>query len=144
MKLKFKIQPYQTAAVESVVDCFVGQPNIAGVSYRMDPGKNSKLPDMDSAFKNAEIVLSRKELLEKGYAARTINVSVSVVNSFLNWLGHREFQLTDRLELEESEPSDITRAEYLRLLRAARASSIAVSRPGAAPSIPSAAELDGV
>lgn len=30
------------------------------------------------------------------------------------------------------------------LLRAARASSIAVSRPGAAPSIPSAAELDGV
>lgn len=40
----------------------------------------------------------RKELLEKGYAARTINVSVSVVNSFLNWLGHREFQLTDRLE----------------------------------------------
>ena len=62
----------------------------------------------------------RKELLEKGYAARTINVSVSVVNSFLNWLGHREFQLTDRLELEESEPSDITRAEYLRLLRAAR------------------------
>ena len=32
----------------------------------------------------------------------------------------REFQLTDRLELEESEPSDITRAEYLRLLRAAR------------------------
>ena len=36
----------------------------------------------------------RKELLEKGYAARTINVSVSVVNSFLNWLGHREFQRT--------------------------------------------------
>lgn len=64
MKLKFKIQPYQTAAVESVVDCFVGQPNIAGVSYRMDPGKNSKLPDMDSAFKNAEIALSRRELLE--------------------------------------------------------------------------------
>ena len=30
------------------------------------------------------------------------------------------------------------------LLRAARAASIAVSRPGAAPSIPSAAELDGV
>ena len=29
------------------------------------------------------------------------------------------------------------------LLRAARAASIAVSRPGAAPSIPSAAELDG-
>ena len=26
MKLKFKVQPYQTQAVDSVVDCFAGQP----------------------------------------------------------------------------------------------------------------------
>ena len=42
MKLKFKIQPYQTAAVESVVDCFAGQPRLSGMSYRMDPGTNPK------------------------------------------------------------------------------------------------------
>ena len=63
MKLKFKIQPYQTAAVESVVDCFAGQPNLSGVSYRMDPGKDLKLPDTDLGFKNAGLTLSRKELL---------------------------------------------------------------------------------
>jgi type III restriction enzyme len=30
MKLKFKVQAYQTIAVESVVDCFTGQPLVAG------------------------------------------------------------------------------------------------------------------
>ena len=36
MKLKFKIQPFQTSAVESVVDCFAGQVNTAGIVYRID------------------------------------------------------------------------------------------------------------
>ena len=31
MKLKFKVQPYQTAAVEAVRDCFKGQPPAAPV-----------------------------------------------------------------------------------------------------------------
>ncbi|MCT7653702.1 hypothetical protein MBH78_00540 [Oceanimonas sp. NS1] len=38
MKLKFKVQPYQTQAVDSVVDCFVGQPLSSNVNYRIDPG----------------------------------------------------------------------------------------------------------
>ena len=39
MKLKFKIQQYQTDAVQSVVDVFKGQPNQANLSYKMDKGK---------------------------------------------------------------------------------------------------------
>ena len=62
MKLKFKIQPYQTAAVESVVDCFAGQPNLSGVSYRMDPGKALVLTD--AGLRNAELTLSRSALLD--------------------------------------------------------------------------------
>lgn len=39
MKLKFKIQPYQTDAVQAVVDCFQGQtPQHGGIRYRLDPG----------------------------------------------------------------------------------------------------------
>jgi len=38
MKLKFKVQPYQTNAVESVVDCFAEQVNTSGIAYRIDPG----------------------------------------------------------------------------------------------------------
>ena len=38
MKLKFKVQPYQTNAVNDVVDCFEGQPMSSGLTYRIDPG----------------------------------------------------------------------------------------------------------
>lgn len=62
MKLKFKKQAYQTTAVDSVVDCFAGQPLSTGVSYRIDPGKESSGPqreftefDYSSGFRNAEI-----------------------------------------------------------------------------------------
>ena len=39
MKFNFKIQQYQTDAVESVVNCFKGQPYQDKVSYRRDIGK---------------------------------------------------------------------------------------------------------
>ena len=38
MKIKFKSQTYQSAAVEAVVDCFQGQPKLDSVKYRMDKG----------------------------------------------------------------------------------------------------------
>ena len=73
MKLKFKVQPYQTSAVESVVDCFAGQVNTSGIAYRIDPGVNKKLlaqeptlPGMDielTGFKNADIQLTDAQLL---------------------------------------------------------------------------------
>lgn len=76
MKLKFKIQPYQTAAVESVTDCFAGQINTSGLAYRIDPGSNMKLlargpvlPGMESGpeltgFRNADIQLTEEQLLK--------------------------------------------------------------------------------
>ncbi|GAT04203.1 type III restriction-modification system restriction subunit [Mycolicibacterium fortuitum subsp. acetamidolyticum] len=41
MKLQFKVQQYQTNAVDAVVDVFAGQPKHEGISYRIDPGKTS-------------------------------------------------------------------------------------------------------
>ena len=72
MKLQFKIQPYQTEAVDSVVDVFAGQPRRSGISYRIDPGKvnPSAAPALfetrttpDSGLRNAEIGLSAAQLL---------------------------------------------------------------------------------
>lgn len=65
MKLQFKVQPYQTEAVEAVVDVFTGQPYVDGVKYRVDPGDNT-VPVLleDAGFRNAEIVLSPSQLLE--------------------------------------------------------------------------------
>ena len=38
MKFRFKVQTFQTDAVDAVVDCFKGQPPSNGLRYRIDPG----------------------------------------------------------------------------------------------------------
>jgi len=63
MKLKFKVQPYQSQAVESVVNCFVGQPNGAGITYRIDPGRNAQASAFDEGFKNADVALPDLQVL---------------------------------------------------------------------------------
>lgn len=64
MKLQFKIQPYQTDAVDSVVDCFAGQPFADGVSYRIDPGKGAQRRlGEDSGFRNAALAITGPQLL---------------------------------------------------------------------------------
>ena len=80
MKLKFKVQPYQTSAVESVVDCFAGQVNTSGIAYRIDPGVNKKLlaqgptlPGMEveqAGFKNADLQLTEAQLLTNIHAVQ--------------------------------------------------------------------------
>jgi len=81
MKLKFKTQAYQTAAVQAVVDCFTGQPPAhGGIRYRMDPGVAAQKPTSpqaalaldaeesvtgsEAAFRNADISLPDTALLD--------------------------------------------------------------------------------
>ena len=63
MKLKFKLQPYQIEAVNSVVDCFSGQINVSGISYRIDPGKGV-ISFENLGFKNSDLRLTDTQLLE--------------------------------------------------------------------------------
>ena len=69
MKLKFKTQAYQSAAVQAVVDCFKGQPpaSAEAITYRIDPGQTKKGTEdlfSDSGFKNADLALTDLALLE--------------------------------------------------------------------------------
>jgi len=70
MKLKFKHQPYQAAAVQAVIDVFKGQPpaSAAAMSYRIDPGKAKKGTDdlfaVGGGFKNADLMLNDTVLLD--------------------------------------------------------------------------------
>ena len=72
MKLQFKVQDFQTDAVDSVVDCFAGQPRHEGVSYRIDPGRQTAGAqaaldlggDPPPGFRNAESQLSPEHLLK--------------------------------------------------------------------------------
>ena len=68
MKLKFKTQAYQTAAVQAVVDCFAGQrpASAQAMQYRIDPGaaRRGTQDLFADGFKNAEVTLSDRSLLE--------------------------------------------------------------------------------
>lgn len=69
MKLKFKTQAYQTAAVHAVINCFEGQPfaTTEAVSYRIDPGKaKNGVKDLfaEGGFKNSDLKLTDITLFE--------------------------------------------------------------------------------
>ncbi len=89
MKLKFKTQAYQTAAVQAVVDCFKGQvPHHGGIRYRLDPGSQTTAPESpqaaltleaaspeaaaekEAAFRNADLTLSETALLDNIHAVQ--------------------------------------------------------------------------
>ncbi len=63
MKLKFKVQPYQTQAVTAVVDCFAGQPMSSGITYRIDPGRKAQTSAFEEGFKNADLALTELQVL---------------------------------------------------------------------------------
>ncbi len=64
MKLKFKVQTYQTDAVDSVVDCFAGQMRNDGIRYRIDPGTAAQTSSFEEGFKNTDIQLPPAQILE--------------------------------------------------------------------------------
>lgn len=76
MKFNFKIQQYQTDAVESTVDIFAGQPSRDGFQYRRDLGKDAVgvlLTEADYAgYRNAGIELTDQQLLENVHAMQRI------------------------------------------------------------------------
>ena len=66
MKFNFKIQKYQTQAVDSLVKCFEGQQFADKVLYLRDKGdgKEAELDLEENGYRNAKICLSEKDLLE--------------------------------------------------------------------------------
>ncbi|MCR8693789.1 DEAD/DEAH box helicase family protein [Rhodococcus pyridinivorans] len=88
MKLQFKVQQYQTEAVDSVVEVFAGQPKNDGVSYRIDPGRRRRTGEeslySDSGLRNAEIALTGAQLLEnvhKVQRSRNLPLSTKMKDS---------------------------------------------------------------
>ncbi len=63
----------------------------------------------------------RESLISQGVPNRSINLTVSVVNSFLDYFNRRDLQLPDALEQTKVIAPELTRTEYLRLLSAAKA-----------------------
>ena len=80
MKFKFKVQDYQTEAAESIVKVFNGQPKHGLFKYRRDLGKRkaqTTIIEQDAEFEmgfgNAEVELSKEQLLKNIRAVQTAN-----------------------------------------------------------------------
>lgn len=107
MKFNFKIQQYQTDAVDSVVNCFKGQPYIDNVSYRRDIGNKRELQtysqmsfvnnydqetldftdDFDeSGFKNENLLISSDMVLSNIKEVQQNN-NVMISDSLVDSLG---------------------------------------------------------
>ena len=77
MKFKFKIQQYQTDAVQNTADIFLGQPNRANTQYRRDLGKRKegtldlKTDGEDDGYRNSDVELDGARLLENLHAVQT-------------------------------------------------------------------------
>ena len=71
MKFKFKIQQYQTDAVERTVEVFAGQPSVNDLAYRRDLGKRAANrqtsiydEEIETGYRNNEVQLTANELLD--------------------------------------------------------------------------------
>ena len=92
MKFKFKIQRYQTDAVENVTAIFTGQPNRDSAKYRRDLGriKDGTMREMldDDGYRNADVELNSTQLLENLHSVQTTaGVPLSKFLSRIDGLG---------------------------------------------------------
>ncbi|MCR5454408.1 MAG: DEAD/DEAH box helicase family protein, partial [Bacteroidales bacterium] len=83
MKFKFKIQQYQTEAVEQTVNVFAGQPSKANAQYRRDLGKDkmqltAKFEEDYIGWRNNDIELNDNQILEN---IKSIQTKANIVAS---------------------------------------------------------------
>ena len=91
MKFKFKIQQYQTDAVERTVEVFAGQPSMDNLTYRRDLGKQAVHhqtsiydAEIETGYRNCDVQLTSTQLLEnirKVQAIGDIKLSDNIVPS---------------------------------------------------------------
>ena len=78
------------------------------------------LPE-DKRIRHGTLATWRKELLDNGYSASTINAFLAAGDKFVAFMGHREYQIEDRLAPDGNLQPELSRSEYQRLLMTAKA-----------------------
>lgn len=80
MKFKFKIQPFQSEAAESIVKVFSGQSKQGVFKYRRDVGKRKAQATIDEqdiefemGYRNADVEVTKEQLLKNIRAVQTAN-----------------------------------------------------------------------
>lgn len=104
MKFKFKIQGYQSDAVQNTVEVFNGQPNFGSAEYVVDRGRkyfkdngrmvyNGSLETDDSnGYRNGDVVLTDSELLDNIHQVQASG-NVHLSNDIVNKLGRCQLDI---------------------------------------------------
>ena len=99
MKFQFKIQRYQTEAVEDTVNVFRGQPKRDPKHYRRDIGKIAQgtifSEEEEAGYRNADIELDKKQLLDN---IREMQIRNQIVPSTTLAPGHGIVNLDIEME----------------------------------------------
>lgn len=99
MKFQFKIQGYQTQAVEDAVSVFRGQPKLDPTRYRRDAGRVAQgsvfAADEEAGYRNADVELDKWQLLAN---IRDIQVRNQIVPSAALAPGHGAVSLDIEME----------------------------------------------
>ncbi len=74
----------------------------------------------DRRIRRGTLARWREELLQDNYAPRTVNLFISVANTYLEFMGYREYQLAEQLRPGDELQPELSRGEYLRLLQTAK------------------------
>ena len=77
------------------------------------------LPE-DKMIRHDTLKKWQESLLQHGYTSGSVNAFLSAANSYLDYIGHREYQLAGQLKDEKTPQPELSRAEYLHLLRTAK------------------------
>lgn len=104
MKFKFKIQDYQTDAVDSVINCFSGQKFSNSISYRRDIGEVSKnIETSQLAITDEEIygvkIQDDEYIDETGFKNEDLNLSSSqLLENIINVQQNNNISISDSLK----------------------------------------------
>lgn len=104
MKLKFKVQQYQSEAVENTIKVFNGQPNKGLAEYVVDKGKsyivqNGKKVQVQTfefddiaGYRNSDIELTQDEILNNIHKVQT-DSNIKLSNELIANLGHCQLDI---------------------------------------------------
>ena len=110
-------------SIEQFLDACQSRGRVEGTLQWYRRGLNrlyQALPE-DKFIRQGALERWREELVEQDYTPGTVNMFLSIANSYLDFVGHREYQLASQLKLQNSLQPELTRGEYVQLLRTAKA-----------------------
>ena len=88
--------------------------------YRRSLERVAEVLPEDGRIRRGTLAACREALLKAGCAPRSVNLYMSAANTYVAYMGRREYQLGETLHAGETPCPELTRGEYKRLLQTAK------------------------